>query len=72
MMAAFVVGLGGKCDMCHVEGDRASDDKKEKVIARKMIVMTREINAKFPDGQEHVTCFTCHRGSEHPATAPAN
>jgi photosynthetic reaction center cytochrome c subunit len=73
-MAAFTAALGGKCDMCHVAGDRASDDKKEKVIARKMIVMTREINAKFPDGGavEHVTCFTCHRGSEHPATeAPA-
>jgi hypothetical protein len=39
-------------------------------MARKMIVMTREINAKFPDGKEHVTCFTCHRGSEHPKTAP--
>jgi hypothetical protein len=39
-------------------------------MARMMIVMTREINAKFPDGKEHVTCFTCHRGSEHPKTAP--
>jgi hypothetical protein len=35
-----------------------------------MIAMTREINAKFPDGKNHVTCFTCHRGDEHPKTAP--
>jgi hypothetical protein len=70
MMGAFRVALGGKCTTCHVEGDFASDDKPEKVTARKMIVMTREINAKFPDGNIHVTCFTCHRGDEHPKTAP--
>jgi hypothetical protein len=34
-----------------------------------MITMMREINAKFPDGKEHVTCYTCHRGAEMPLTA---
>jgi hypothetical protein len=70
MMRAFTVALGGKCDMCHVQGDFASDENEHKVIARKMIVMTREINTKFPDGKEHVTCYTCHRGSHEPKTAP--
>jgi hypothetical protein len=69
-MRAFRVGLGVQCTGCHAQGDFASDEKHEKEMARMMIVMTREINAKFPDGKEHVTCFTCHRGSEHPKTAP--
>jgi hypothetical protein len=69
-MRAFRVGLGVQCDTCHVRGDFASDEKPEKEMARTMIVMTREINAKFPDGKTHVTCFTCHRGSEHPKTVP--
>lgn len=69
-MGAFRIALGVKCDTCHVQGDFASDEKPEKEMARKMIVMTREINAKFPDGKQHVTCFTCHRGDEHPKTQP--
>jgi hypothetical protein len=69
-MRAFRIALGVKCDTCHVQGDFASDEKHEKEIARKMIEMTREINAKFPDGKQHVTCFTCHRGDEHPKMQP--
>ncbi|MGD0365264.1 MAG: c-type cytochrome, partial [Bryobacteraceae bacterium] len=64
------VALGVRCDFCHVQGDFASDEKPHKEIARKMIVMAREINAKFPDGKMHVTCYTCHRGAEEPATSP--
>jgi hypothetical protein len=70
LMGAFRVALGFKCTGCHVEGDFASDAKPEKDTARMMIAMTREINAKFPDGKNHVTCFTCHRGDEHPKTVP--
>ncbi len=71
MMGAFRVALGGQCtSLCHIQGDFASDEKKEKETARMMITMTREINAKFPDGKMHVTCFTCHRGSHEPKTAP--
>jgi hypothetical protein len=69
-MRAFRVALGVQCDTCHVRGDFASDEKPEKETARMMIAMTREINAKFTDGKQHVTCFTCHRGAEHPKTAP--
>jgi hypothetical protein len=69
-MHAFATALGQRCDFCHARGDFASDEKPHKEIARKMIVMTREINAKFPDGKMHVTCFTCHRGAEEPATKP--
>jgi hypothetical protein len=73
-MAQFVAALGvagdkGGCNFCHVM-DRSSDAKMEKVMARMMIGMVKEINGKFPDGKEHVTCYTCHRGSTMPATAP--
>jgi Photosynthetic reaction centre cytochrome C subunit len=73
-MRAFVPALGladkGGCNFCHVADDRSSDMKQEKVTARLMIQMVGEINAKFPDGKVHVTCFTCHRGSTEPLTAP--
>jgi hypothetical protein len=42
----------------------------QKVIARNMIIMVRDLNARWGDGKQHVTCFTCHRGSTTPLTAP--
>ncbi len=69
-MRSYTVALGVKCDFCHVQGDFASDEKHHKEIARNMIQLARTINTKFPDGKEHVTCYTCHRGSEEPDTAP--
>lgn len=70
IMRKFAVALGGNCQTCHVAGDNASDENPHKVIARRMITMTREINASFKDGKEHVTCYTCHRGTHEPAMAP--
>jgi photosynthetic reaction center cytochrome c subunit len=73
-MRAFVPALGladkGGCNFCHVADDRSADTKQEKVMARMMIGMVNDINSKFPDGKVHVTCFTCHRGSTEPLTAP--
>jgi len=63
-------GLGVHCDYCHVQGDNASDDNPKKLIARQMFKMTKDINANFPDGKQHVTCYTCHRGTAMPLTAP--
>lgn len=72
-MQSFVQGLGlldkGTCSYCHVD-DRTSDEKEQKVTARKMISMVRELNARFQDGKPHVTCWTCHRGSTTPPMAP--
>ena len=62
--------LGVECGFCHVQGDFSSDDKHHKIVARKMIELVRSINPQFPDGKEHVTCYTCHRGAEEPLTAP--
>ncbi|HVN06677.1 MAG TPA: c-type cytochrome [Bryobacteraceae bacterium] len=69
-MGAFRMALGVRCDFCHVQGDFASDEKPQKEIARKMIEMVHDINGHFPDGKMHVTCYTCHRGAEEPATKP--
>ena len=68
MMGAFRTALGVQCTYCHVQGSFDSDENPKKEIARHMITMVREINAKFPDGKEHVTCYTCHRGATEPAT----
>jgi len=69
VMGTYASGLGVRCDHCHVMGNFASDENPKKETARRMIVMVQEINAKFPDGQEHVTCYTCHRGAVTPLTA---
>ena len=72
-MQSFVQALGlldkGTCAYCHVE-DRASDEKRPKQVARRMITMMRAINGTFPDGQQHVTCYTCHRGNTKPLMEP--
>jgi hypothetical protein len=68
-MNGFRMAIGQMCFYCHVQGDFASDENPKKVIARHMIQMVNEINAKFPDGKVHVTCYTCHRGATIPLTA---
>jgi hypothetical protein len=75
MMDVFVTSLGladkGGCTYCHVGPGQFDDDSKgPKNVARMMLGMVNDINAKFPDGKTHVTCFTCHRGSTTPLTAP--
>jgi hypothetical protein len=69
-MRGAVAGLGVMCNDCHNATDRASDEKPMKVMARMMFSMVKDINAKFPDGKAHVTCYTCHRGQKEPLTAP--
>ncbi|HYL39185.1 MAG TPA: photosynthetic reaction center cytochrome c subunit family protein [Bryobacteraceae bacterium] len=67
-MASFTVGLGVQCNFCHVQ-DRSSDENPHKDVARKMLLMVSEINAKFPGNNPRVTCFTCHRGESMPKTS---
>ncbi|HEY2012700.1 MAG TPA: c-type cytochrome [Bryobacteraceae bacterium] len=69
VMGSFTSGLGVRCDFCHVQGDFASDENPKKDIARMMITMAQDINGKFPDGKEHVACYTCHRGENIPKLA---
>ena len=80
-MRFFSQSLGVRCTFCHVgvEGqppstyDFASDAKKEKLVARKMLAMVHRINQQdfgvTDFNNAKVTCFTCHRGSPRPLTA---
>ena len=63
------------CAYCHAEGEALSSDKLyTKVVARKMLQMTRHINSDWanhvaatgPSGAGGVTCYTCHRGAPVP------
>jgi photosynthetic reaction center cytochrome c subunit len=56
------------CVYCHAAENFADDSKYTKIVARRMIEMTRHINT---DWQKHVaatgvTCYTCHRGKPIP------
>ena len=71
LMKSYSVSLGVRCTFCHVQGNFASDENPHKDIARMMIGMTQEINAKFEGDKAHVSCYTCHRGETEPKlTAP--
>jgi hypothetical protein len=63
----FALGVG--CVYCHDLSDLSLDTKPKKLKARMMLEMVRDINAKFGDGQTHVTCWTCHRASTEPQLA---
>lgn len=64
--------LGVRCEYCHVaeNGKYKLDDKKTKLRAREMIVMTRKLNEASFGGQNVVTCETCHHGAPIPASVP--
>jgi hypothetical protein len=70
LMRAYSASLGVKCNHCHIQGNFASDENPHKEIARMMISMTQEINAKFEGDKAHVSCFTCHRGETEPKITP--
>jgi photosynthetic reaction center cytochrome c subunit len=56
------------CNYCHVEGDMASDNVYTKVVARRMLQMTQEINQNWKShvAATGVNCYTCHRGQPVP------
>jgi hypothetical protein len=66
VMFAFKSSLGVDCTYCHIKDQFEKDDKPTKQMARKMITITRDANAKL-GGAGRVTCFTCHRGQTRPA-----
>jgi hypothetical protein len=70
VMGAMRGALGQQCSFCHIAGDNSSDENPNKLVARKMMEMVKEINAGFPAGKVQVTCYTCHRGQTTPDTAP--
>lgn len=85
-MRSFSIGLGLRCNNCHVgepgqplsEYDFAADDKPLKEKARAMIRMVQAINGEYlanlpnrrGEGIE-VTCATCHGGVRRPEAIAA-
>jgi photosynthetic reaction center cytochrome c subunit len=62
--------LGVECSFCHVEGHFDKDDKKTKKTARDMMKMMFALNQSEFNGQRELTCYSCHRGANHPAATP--
>jgi len=80
VMRNFAGELGVRCQFCHVgdEGmpldrfDFASDQKRTKLVARQMMLMTQEINRRLGSIPGRVAtspqaaCVTCHHGVSRP------
>ncbi|HKT49324.1 MAG TPA: c-type cytochrome [Candidatus Angelobacter sp.] len=62
--------LGVECEFCHVRNAFDKDDKKPKQVARKMMQMQMAIDKENFNGENAVTCFSCHRGAENPVGIP--
>jgi photosynthetic reaction center cytochrome c subunit len=69
-MQFITASLGVECEFCHVEGAFEKDDKKPKLIARKMMEMMFAINKDNFEGHREVTCYSCHRGTANPVGMP--
>jgi hypothetical protein len=66
MMSALTGLLGVNCTHCHVKDKWDSEEKPTKQTARKMFRMIGAINDDYFEGQNKVSCWTCHRGSPNP------
>ncbi|MFL6256716.1 MAG: c-type cytochrome [Pyrinomonadaceae bacterium] len=74
--------LGVQCGFCHVNTGKdpktgqtnwvwESDEKEEKKTARDMMRMVLAVNGgNYGVSRGQVTCYTCHRGQEHPQSLP--
>lgn len=63
------IGTGEQgCSYCHNPENMASDEKYTKVVARRMLQMTQNINNNWTQHVHEVgvTCWTCHRGNAVP------
>ena len=58
------------CTYCHADEDNyAADDLYTKVVSRRMIQMTQNLNENWDGhvGETGVNCYTCHRGQNVPS-----
>jgi photosynthetic reaction center cytochrome c subunit len=67
-MTAWVSPEEG-CGYCHNVANFADDSKYTKVVARRMLEMTQNINENWKThvADTGVTCWTCHRGQPVPS-----
>src|SRR6266545_5976694 len=74
-MGMFASAMGDDCTFCHVKEayfDRAkfAVSTPKIVRARGMVLMMNGINKSYFQGEQRVTCFTCHRGNNTPVREP--
>jgi hypothetical protein len=71
-MFYFEAALGVGCPYCHDPDNtkRDQDTNELKDVARQMIAMVNTLNENNFDGEEQVTCFTCHQGQAIPGSMP--
>jgi photosynthetic reaction center cytochrome c subunit len=75
-MGFFSAALGMNCTDCHVtesagDWNRYADDTPLKNTARRMVLMENLINRADFGNERMVTCYTCHRGVQHPEVTPS-
>ena len=75
-MGFFAASLGMNCTDCHVtesagDWNRYADDTPLKQTARRMVLMENLINRSDFGAVRMVTCYTCHRGVQHPEVTPS-
>ena len=68
-LATWVAPNEGGCVYCHNPANFADDEKYTKVVARRMLQMTQNINSEWKThvADTGVTCYTCHRGQPVPS-----
>ena len=69
-MSYITDALGVRCEFCHNTRDFASDQKRTKRTARRMMQMLFAINKDNFNGRPAVSCYTCHQGHHEPLPAP--
>ncbi len=67
-MRFVAAALGVECEYCHM-GNR-SVETPNKQTARKMMTMMLALNKENFEGRLEVTCYTCHKGTHDPVSAP--
>jgi photosynthetic reaction center cytochrome c subunit len=71
LMAAMTTWVAPEegCKFCHNTKNLASDEKYTKVVSRRMLQMTRNLNNQWKTHVKEtgVTCWTCHRGQAVPS-----
>jgi photosynthetic reaction center cytochrome c subunit len=67
-MTQWVAPADQGCNYCHNPENLASDEKYTKIVARRMVQMTQNINSRWSNHVQEtgVTCYTCHRGNPVP------
>lgn len=75
-MGFFSAATGMNCIDCHATESAANVggyavDTPMKQTARKMLIMVNALNQSNFGGHRRVTCYTCHRATDHPEAIPS-